>query len=157
MTKKVLVVEDDQAVRNVLKHILESSHHEVMLSSGVKDGLRQAPEADLILLDLKLGAETGDTFLEHLRASGQYTPVIVLSASVPKAEGEIRLKKYKIVEFVEKPFKAGDLLGKIDMSMRMSDTMKSTVEAVDQFSRATNRLRVLAGKSITEIGNRSIV
>lgn len=154
MNKKVLVVEDDPAIRKAVEFILEGNGHRVMAAGNVRDGMLLAPDADVILLDLKLGGESGDQFLEQLRAAGHYTPVIVMSAVYPRVEAETRLKKFKIIDFIEKPFKAKDLIAKVQTSERVAGTIESTCEAADRFSAATDSLRILAGKSITEIGHR---
>lgn len=154
MNKKVLVVEDDPSIRKAVGFILEGNHHHVLTASNVRDGLLLAPEADVILLDMKLGGESGDDFLAALRSQGHYTPVIVLSGVYTREVAEDRLGKYKIVDFIEKPFKAKDLLEKVRLAEKMAGTMESACEAADRFSAATDSLRILAGKSITEIGKR---
>lgn len=152
MNKNVLVVEDDPAIQKAVAFILEGNHHTVMGASTVEEGLAAAAHADVIVLDLKLGAENGEDFLQKLRRRGSYIPVIVMSGVYAKAPTEARLKKYKIVDFIEKPFKAKDLLDKVGSAERMADSMSSTCEAIDRVKAATECLRILSGKSITEIG-----
>lgn len=152
MNKKVLVVEDDPAVRKAVQFILEGNHHDVLLAADVKSGLEQAEFADVILLDLKLGHETGDLFLEELRRRRLYTPVIAFSGVYSKAEAEERLERYKIVDFMAKPFKAKDLLDKVECAGRVSDSMQALSHEADRFKAAATSLRILAGKSITQIG-----
>lgn len=152
VNKKVLVVEDDASIQKAVAFILEGNHHQVMPASNVEDALLLAPEADVILLDMKLGRETGDQFLETLRKMGFYTPVIVISGVYPRETAEERLGKYKIVDFIGKPFKAKELLDKVASAEKFCGTVESTCEAADRFSAAATSLRILAGKSITEIG-----
>lgn len=154
MNRKVLLVEDDPSIRKAVAFILEGNHHHVMTASNVKDGLVLAPQADVILLDMKLGRESGDDFLAALRSQGYYTPVIVLSGIYSREIAENRLGKFKIVDFIQKPFKAQELLEKVTSAEKMAGTMESTCEAADRFSAVTDSLRILAGKSITEIGRR---
>lgn len=149
---KVLVVEDDKALRSALGVTLERTGREVLNASNVEEGLLHAPEADVILLDLKLGAESGERFLECLRGVGNYTPVIVLSGVYPKESTADRLKKYKIVDFMEKPFKSSELVDKLTIAEKKTKLIASTSEAADSFAKATASLRQLAGKSITEMG-----
>jgi FixJ family two-component response regulator len=152
MKNKVLVVEDDLAVRKAIQFILEGSGHEVMMTASIPTGLALAPEADVILLDLKLGEETGDQFLEELRGRKLYTPVVVLSGVFPRAEVEDRLRKFKIVDFMEKPFKAKDLIAKVDQAAQVADSMVALSVSTDRLKAATDTLRQVAGTHITEIG-----
>lgn len=149
---KVLVVEDDKTLRTALGSILERSGREVLNAGTVEEGLVQAPSADVILLDLKLGEESGERFLEKLRGVGNYVPVIVLSGVFPKESTSERLKKYEIVDFMEKPFKTLDLMARIGQAEKVTRGIASISEAADRFTKATATLRQLAGKTITEIG-----
>lgn len=155
MSNKVLVVDDDLGIRKAIQFILEGSGHQVMMTASVPTGLALAPDADVILLDLKLGTETGDQFLDELRRRKLYTPVIVLSGAFPRAEVEERLRKFKIVDFMEKPFKAGDLIKKVDQAARVADSMVALSVSTDRLKAATESLQQVAGRSITEIGKAS--
>lgn len=147
---KVLLVEDDRTLRTALGKILEGSGREVAHADTVETGLARASDADVILLDLKLGADSGERFLELLRNDGKYTPVVVLSGMYPKEEALGKLKKYQIVDFIEKPFKLGELLGKILDAEKVAKDMECVSESADRFARATASLRKVAGKAITE-------
>lgn len=152
MKNRVLVVEDDLAVRKAVQFILEGSGHEVMMTASIPTGLALAPDADVILLDFKLASGTGDQFLEELRRRKLYTPVVVMSGMVPRDDLEAKLKEFKIVEFLEKPFKAGDLVDKIDAAARVADSMVALSVSTDRLKAATESLKQVAGRSITEIG-----
>jgi len=149
---KVLVVEDDKTLRTALGTMLERTGREVLNASNVEEGLLHAPEADVILLDLKLGAESGERFLECLRGVGNYTPVIVLSGVYPKETTAEGLKKYEIVDFMEKPFKSSELVDKLTVAEKATRGIARFSEAADGFAKATANLRQLAGKTITELG-----
>lgn len=151
-TMKVLVVEDDKTLRTALGSMLERTGRAVLNASNVEEGLLHAPDADVILLDLKLGADSGERFLECLRGVGNYTPVIVLSGVYPKESTADKLKKYEIVDFMEKPFKSSELVDKLTAAEKLTRGMASISEAADKFVKTTQNLRQLAGKSITEIG-----
>ena len=155
MNKKVLVVEDNKDDREAAVRVLEA-YYDVMQAGTVRGGLELAPIADVILLDMKLGPDTGDQFLKMLREWGFYTPVIVISGLFPRRVVEDRLRQYKIVDFIEKPFKAKDLLDKVFEAEKLSGTLESTCEAMDKFSAVADSLRMVAGKSITELGFRKI-
>ncbi len=93
---KVLIVEDDIAYQKILKDTLEKRQFEVLLASGVKQGMTLLIKTrpDVILLDIMLpGGMNGFDFLEHLKA-GENTksiPVIIITnlASEEKVAKEI--------------------------------------------------------------------
>jgi len=141
MKRKVLLVEDDAALRKALSVVLVNNGHEVMEADTVKQGLEKAPGADIVLLDLKLGNENGEVFLDQFRRGGHYAPVIVLSGAYPKAETFESLRKYKIVDFVEKPFKTAELLGKVGLAGKVAEDIKVVSEAPSRFKAAAESIK----------------
>jgi DNA-binding response OmpR family regulator len=115
MASKILVVEDDQDIRQLLHLQLTSAGYETAFAadaaSAVGAARRERPA--LIVLDLGLPAGNGFVVMERLRALPELemTPVVVITARDP-SEGE------KAVEagaraFLHKPFDGEDLLEEI--------------------------------------------
>lgn len=148
----ILIVEDDDVLRKALAVRLARPGRAVLEAGSAGEGLEKAPEADVICLDLKLGAESGFTFLERLRGRGCYTPVIVISGAYPKAEAMEKLEKYRIVDFLEKPFKGADLVRRIDDAEEVARDMESVSKSADRIRAAAQPLRKMAEASITDIG-----
>ena len=104
---KVLVVDDDTSIVNVLQHILKREGHEVSIAMDGKEGLAKAREQkpDLIILDLMMPEVDGIT------ASGilfqdpvmRRIPVIILTAKGPAARGMMELLP-NVRVYVDKPF-----------------------------------------------------
>lgn len=141
MKRKVLLVEDDATLRKALAYVLSSNGHEVMEADTVMSALALAPDADIVLLDLKLGNENGEQFLEKFRKSGNYAPVVVLSGAYPKSDTFEKLRKYKVVDFVEKPFRASELLGKVGLAGKVVESLEGVSVGVDRFRAATESLK----------------
>ena len=141
MKRKVLLVEDDATLRKALGYVLSSNGHEVMEADTVQSALKMGPDADIVLLDLKLGNENGEQFLEKFRKAGHYAPVVVLSGAYPKSDTFEKLRKYKVVDFVEKPFKASELLGKVGLAGKVVENMETVSMGVDRFKAATESLK----------------
>jgi two-component system response regulator MprA len=106
--KKILIVEDDANIRDVLKLALEFEGYEVVTAKNGKEGLDLLAETDpgLILLDLMMPIMNGWEFVDHLKEKNLYAkyPVIVVSAYSERA---------KIIEcrdFVQKPLELEELL-----------------------------------------------
>jgi len=100
---KVLIIDDEPAIRTTLSSILEDEGHKTTLCESGEEGLTQfaRDEFDLVLLDLWLPGVDGLTVLERLRNIGG-PPVIMISGhgSVDSAVRATRLGAY---DFMEKP------------------------------------------------------
>ena len=84
--KRILIVEDDTAIREVLTEILEMDGYDVSSASNGEEGLTaltQRPPPDLILLDLMMPIKDGFAFRKEQLAHQEWSaiPVIVLSAN----------------------------------------------------------------------------
>lgn len=79
---RVLVIEDDEAIRSVLDRGLQAEGFDVDVRSDGASGLSQAIDGGYaaIVLDLLLPAMSGYTVCEQLRAAGIATPILVLTA-----------------------------------------------------------------------------
>ncbi|HXD24082.1 MAG TPA: response regulator, partial [Gemmatimonadaceae bacterium] len=107
-SRKVLLVEDEDALRRVLKDLLEREGFTVFeAADGVKalDEIdRAAP--DIVVLDLNLPRLDGYGVLSHLRARAATAdlPVIVLTAKGDE-DSEVRVFEYGASDYLTKPFR----------------------------------------------------
>lgn len=79
----VLVVEDDDALRNLYKELLGSDGHDVRAASDGSEALRMLDgQLDLVVTDLNMPNMSGQQFLEALRNTGRLPalPVLVVTA-----------------------------------------------------------------------------
>jgi DNA-binding NtrC family response regulator len=102
--RKLLIVDDEANVRLMLQTALESAGYTVVQAQDGRaalDRLRAEPCA-LALLDLKMPRMDGMELLRKLRAQGDVTPVVILTAhgSVPEA---VEAMKLGAIDFVSKP------------------------------------------------------
>ncbi len=115
MTKRVLIVEDEEAVRELEKFILETQGYEVMEARDGLEGLAKAEfrKPDIILLDLMMpdvsGGRMYDEMMRHPATSG--IPIIVVTGK-PDAH-EIFDDQIGPDNVIMKPFEADTLLGRI--------------------------------------------
>jgi two-component system response regulator MprA len=79
---RVLVIEDDDSVRTALRRALTLGGYQVDIAVDGNDGLEQAitGEADAIILDVGLPYRDGNEICRLLRASGDRTPILMLTA-----------------------------------------------------------------------------
>ncbi len=117
--KRVLVVDDDAALLQVLKMRLTYEGCEVLLARDGKEALQQVAAHDpihLILLDLKMPRLNGLEVCEILMGDPKHStiPIIICTALVDFSEMlKAEYEKLEVAGWVSKPFKMKELLGKI--------------------------------------------
>ena len=108
--KKILVVEDDTPILEMLNWTLTDAGYEVLLAADGETALKFATESapDLILLDLMMPRMNGWEVIGRLRAipNRQAIPVIVVSADRAVAD---RAREIKAVGYIAKPFELDEL------------------------------------------------
>jgi CheY-like chemotaxis protein len=115
MPKRILVVEDEDAVRELEKFILEGAGYEVMEARDGLEGLTKAEfrKPDLILLDLMMpdvsGGRMFDEMQQHPATSG--IPIVVVTGK-PDAH-QMFDDEIGPENVIMKPFEAGSLLDRI--------------------------------------------
>lgn len=113
---QILVVEDDDAVAEALRAVLEHHGHRCTRTSRGDDALLRHGDADLVLLDL--GLADGDGF-EVLRRLRQVSDVPVLVASGRSDERSIvRALHLGADDFCVKPVRMAELMARIGVVMR---------------------------------------
>ena len=107
----ILVVDDEQSMREFLEILLRKQGHEVSTASGVKGALARAAAVplDLVLSDLRLGGESGLEILRQVKAASPSTEVVMLTAFAT-TENAIQAMKLGAHDYVTKPFKVDELL-----------------------------------------------
>ena len=114
---KVLVIDDEEGIRDTLDTILRRKGYDVVLAEGGRKGLelfrRERPE--VVVLDFKMPEMDGMAVLQHLRHLTPGQPVIMLTgADIPGMEEQLRT--YCVSEYVEKEFplhRLGDALKRV--------------------------------------------
>ncbi|MBD2013543.1 response regulator [Microcoleus sp. FACHB-53] len=116
---KILLVEDDELVAEVLKKALIAQHYLVDLAADGQEGweLAEAFEYDLILLDLMLPKLDGLSFCKQRRAIGDRTPIVMLTGQDTSTSKVISLDT-GADDYIIKPFDLQELLARIRALLR---------------------------------------
>ena len=115
---QVLVVEDDDGIRNVLRVLLEAENYRVVEASTAHraDIEARSHKPDLLLVDLGLPDGDGIGVIERVRAWSP-VPIVVLSARTREAEKIVALDA-GADDYVTKPFSAPELLARVRAALR---------------------------------------
>ena len=117
---KILVIEDEDNINNLLKTLFEASGYQVMCAKTCQSGelLFASHRPDLVMLDLGLPDSDGMNFLRWVRKDS-LTPVIVLSARTDEAD-KVRALDSGANDYVTKPFGSAELVARVRSALRNS-------------------------------------
>jgi DNA-binding response OmpR family regulator len=115
---RVLVVEDDEGIREMLKYNLVTAGFSVQEASDGASGLRTARTSrpDLILLDLMLPGMSGFDFCRALRKSSR-VPVIMITAKDAEVDKIVGLE-LGADDYITKPFSVREVLARVNAVLR---------------------------------------
>ena len=118
--QKILVVEDDLDIQELLKNFLQEVGYEVSLASDGVEALSvfSASQFDLVLLDVMLPKIDGFAVCEFIRKQSQ-VPIIMLTA-LSGEEEQIRGLDLQVDDYITKPFSMPILIRKIAAVLRRS-------------------------------------
>ncbi|MFI9010543.1 response regulator transcription factor [Actinosynnema sp. NPDC053489] len=129
-TGRVLVVDDDVTVRDVVRRYLELAGHEVEVVGDGEGALRRCAERepDLVVLDLMLPGVDGLEVCRRLRARGA-VPVVMLTA-LGEEEDRIAGLRLGADDYVTKPFSPRELALRVTSVLRRSRAAAAPSAAV---------------------------
>jgi two-component system, OmpR family, phosphate regulon response regulator PhoB len=141
---KVLVIEDDRALAEVLTYNLKQAGYDVLLATDGQDGLLQAQikSPDIVLLDLMLPVIDGLDVCRRLRA-GTATKDLLIVMVTAKAEESDELVGFSLGadDYVTKPFSVKVLLERIKALRRRRQTEGVTDEVTSKLGVIVDRRR----------------
>ena len=115
---QILVVEDEAAIRDLLRTTLEAAGHAVLEARDAREGRTLAGNRriDLFLIDLGLPDADGLSLIRHLRGWTQ-RPILVLSARSEEAQ-KVEALDAGADDFVTKPFGVAELHARLRVALR---------------------------------------
>ncbi len=118
---RILVIEDDSAIRRGLVDALEFTGYQVLQAADGSEGMKLALRStyDLLLLDLILPGLSGFEILQQLRETRPSLPVIILTARGEEAD-RVRGLRLGADDYVVKPFSVRELLARVEAVLRRS-------------------------------------
>ncbi|MCR4421260.1 MAG: response regulator transcription factor [Spirochaetales bacterium] len=128
--KKILLVEDEKGIRNVLKDNLEYEGYSIIEAEDGVKGLEIARNEtpDLIILDLMLPQMHGYDFIKQLKKTHPAIPIIIVSA---KSEEIDKIKGLDLGadDYITKPFQIRELVSRIKAIFRRYNKTPETIQS----------------------------
>ena len=122
---KILIVEDDDEVRDVLKTLLQEEGHELFEASDGNQAIeqfRQTP-ADLVILDIVLPDKEGLETIIDLRRTHPNVKIMAMSGGGRTSPQDYldMAKRLGAVEVIAKPFSIDDFLRCVNLTLKHDD------------------------------------
>ncbi|MEO5980070.1 MAG: sigma-54 dependent transcriptional regulator [Chryseolinea sp.] len=141
---KILIIEDDNKIRAVLKEILEDKDHDVDEAGDGQEGLKRLEQGsyDLCLCDIKMPKMDGLEVLEKAKEAGIATHFIVISAH-GTIDVAVEAVKKGAFDFLQKPFD----LGRLEITLRNALDKSSLIKETKTLKKKILRKYEMIGES----------
>lgn len=120
---RVLVIEDDEDQRVLLREMLKGGGHEVTEAADGADGLRRFrhTKPDIVLTDIHMPGLDGHDVISALRVQNAEVPIIAVSGGSEVAMDELLLEAARLgaKEVVTKPFEFRQILGAVARALTL--------------------------------------
>ena len=129
--RRILIVDDDRALRHVLAEILKDAGHSVGQAADGPEALRRldAGEFDIVLLDIGLPGMSGLDVLAHARAAAS-PPIVVMMTADDTPETLLAAVRRQAYRYLRKPFSPSAIVEVIDDAIASAPAAALSIEVV---------------------------
>lgn len=122
MNKKILIIEDEEGIRRLLRYDLKQMGFDVQSAKDGREGLQMAQESqyDVIIIDWMLPYYDGIELVSQFRASGMDSILIMLTAKDEEAD-ILEAFEAGVDDYLSKPFSPRELSARITAHLRRVD------------------------------------
>ncbi|HEY3402720.1 MAG TPA: sigma-54 dependent transcriptional regulator [Ohtaekwangia sp.] len=141
---KILIIEDDNKIRSILREILEEKDHEVQEASDGQEGFKKLEQGsfDLCLCDIKMPKMDGLEVLAKSKEAGITTNFIIISAH-GTIDVAVEAVKKGAFDFLQKPFD----LGRLEITLRNALDKTSLVKETKSLKKKITKKFDMVGES----------
>ncbi|RDI44243.1 response regulator transcription factor [Falsibacillus pallidus] len=133
MSKKVLVVEDEQSISTLLKYNLEQAGFDALTAADGEEGIEMAisHKPDLMILDLMLPRLDGIEVCKQLRQKKIMTPILMLTAKDDEFDKVLGLE-LGADDYMTKPFSPREVIARVKAILRRSQVQSELMEEQEE-------------------------
>ena len=121
---RILVVDDEKGITNIIKSLLSKEGHEVQIANEGTEAIKkiEAVNPDLVILDVMMPGMNGYEVCAEIRRSASYNnlPVLMISGN-NEPERELGTSEMEPTEYLSKPFDNAVLLTRIRELLKRSE------------------------------------
>lgn len=135
---KILVVDDEIGIRELLREILADEGHDVVLAENAASArhARQAGKPDLVLLDIWMPDTDGVTLLKEWAANGSLTMPVVMMSGHGTIDTAVEAIRFGAMDFLEKPIALQKLLATVKRGLQRQPPKARAHLTLAAFSRS---------------------
>lgn len=135
---RILVLEDDPLLRDVLRELLEDEGHEVDLASGGEEAVERAMRGafDLLIFDIRMEGIDGLEALSRMLAGGLSFPSLAMTGFAGD-EDPVRALRMGVGEYLRKPFRPEQLLEAVNRLLAEDRQKKATQQGLEGLRETT--------------------
>ncbi|ACV61859.1 two component, sigma54 specific, transcriptional regulator, Fis family [Desulfofarcimen acetoxidans DSM 771] len=145
---KVLIVDDEEGVCEMLKDVLEDEGFEITLAYNAKDALKimETEFPDTVLLDIRLPDADGIEVMDKLKQMGIEVPVILMTA-FGTTEIAIQAMKQGAHDYLNKPLNLDELVLAVQKSIKMQRLVSEVAILREELDQETDSVDSFIGQS----------
>ena len=135
MNKNILIIDDNYDSRQILSKILEAENYTTFLANDEKEALNilSNNKIDLILLDLKLGKESGFEVSKKLKQNDKYKNIPIIAISVSQLEEDIvNAINSGAIDFIGKPFNKRVFITRIRSILSLKEKEEQLINLIEK-------------------------
>lgn len=118
---RILIVDDDEEICNLVARILENDHHSPAVAFTGAEAIEKLQESsfDALLLDLVMPGKGGIETIMEIRSIAPGLPIIVMSGKVTFGDASVTrlVEQYGALAVLSKPFSSDDLRAALDRAL----------------------------------------
>ncbi|MFT3848601.1 MAG: response regulator [Propionivibrio sp.] len=135
---KILVVDDEMGIRELLSEILSDEGHSVALAENAAEARRARAERrpDLVLLDIWMPDTDGISLLKEWSAAGLLTMPVVMMSGHGTIDSAVEATRVGAVDFLEKPIALQKLLTTVKKALKHEVAPQKPPITLDAFARS---------------------
>lgn len=136
MKKKILIVDDEKSMREMLKILFEKEGFQVETAENGKNALNLISENlyDIVISDIRMEEISGIDLLREIK-SNNYPPQVILMTAYASTETAIEALKLGAVDYIIKPFNVNELLFRVNSALEKKWLFEENVELKAELSK----------------------
>lgn len=154
MNNKILLVEDDKEISEMLKNYLRAENYEVICATDGQEACNYFDSTDfsLVLLDLMIPKISGMDVMQHIRKNS-VVPIIIVSAKDTETDKTLGLS-LGADDYITKPFSVAEVLARIKANIRRRNQYDNVPVDTPQVFIAGELVMNLSDYTLTKNGKR---